>query len=133
RLLASVAMVTCALAVANAGVALATIKIDTWPVVQYFVGIGADTQTDAGTVWQRAAQLGRYTGLFNQPLEAGLAYSIAGLCWIYAVAVTRKATVLKWVLLVGVVIGGILTVSKIFVFGGVMTMVMYALLSRARR
>jgi len=133
RLLASVAMVTCVLAVANAGVALATIKIDTWPLVQHFVGIRGNAQTDAGTVWQRAAQLGRYTGLFDQPLEAGLAYSIAGLSWIYAVAVMRKTTVLRWVLLVGVIVGGVLTVSKIFVIGGVVTMIMYALLSRARR
>lgn len=69
------------------------------------------------TVAGRAASLGRLTGTFNQPLEAGLAYSVGGLLAVYwfkknpitAVGIAATATMFA---------GGLLTTSKVFVVLG---------------
>lgn len=72
----------------------------------------------------RAAQLGRYGGLINQPAEAGALYSIAGLCAVYRL---RHRPVLLVLALAALVSGGVLTVSKVFLLGG-LPLVLIALL-----
>jgi hypothetical protein len=68
----------------------------------------------AGSVALMAAQNGRYTGIFDQPAEAGIAYGVALLCLIWLArrrawhpAVVTCAAVL-------VCAGGVLTLSKVF-------------------
>lgn len=65
-----------------------------------------------------AARLGRFSGIFNQPAEAGLAYSIAllGAVYLFAARSSRPALLA----LVGglLIVGGMLTVSKIFLLAG---------------
>jgi hypothetical protein len=67
------------------------------------------------SVAQMAAENGRYTGIFDEPAEAGAAYGIALLCIIYLV---RRGA--RWQVAdagaVLVVAGGILCVSKVFLF-----------------
>jgi hypothetical protein len=71
-------------------------------------------------VAELAAGSGRYSGIFNQPAEAGVAYSLAAFCLVYLVrsgtSVPRKAWLAAWAL---IILGGLLTLSKIFVVGGV--------------
>jgi hypothetical protein len=72
-----------------------------------------NTVTD--TVAGRASQLGRYTGIFNQPAEAGEMYSIALLAAIYH----YRSDLLRFAgtsLLITV--GGLLTISKVFLLVG---------------
>jgi hypothetical protein len=73
-----------------------------------------DAAPSAGSVAANAASDGRYTGIFNQPAEAGIAYGVALLALIWLarqrawkpLAVTCAAVLLFT--------GGVLTVSKVF-------------------
>ena len=100
----------------NSFVSILTIFHDTWPFVQYFV-IGGDPDA-TGTVSQLAATMGRFSGLFNQPVEAGLAYSIGLLVWVYLATTSRRINSIAWVSLILLIIGGFLSVSKSFILGG---------------
>ena len=101
----------------NALVAIASVYFDTWPVVRYFVlsdtGIGG-----RGSVFERAASMGRFSGVFNQPFESGVAYSIGLLGWIYLAVTARRITLNNWVALTLLLAGGALSVSKVFILGG---------------
>ncbi|MEU5550471.1 hypothetical protein ABZ738_11925 [Micromonospora sp. NPDC047793] len=72
---------------------------------------------DAGTVTtaERAATMGRYSGVFNQPAEAGVMYSL-GL--VAAVFLLRRRPVPLAAAGVLLTIGGLLTASKIFLLVG---------------
>lgn len=72
------------------------------------------------TVALLAEQMGRFSGVFNQPAEAGIAYSLAAFCLLYLVRTGSQVPswllVAMWVL---IILGGLLTISKIFLVGGV--------------
>jgi hypothetical protein len=67
------------------------------------------------TTATRAATMGRYSGLINQPAEAGTLYSLATISAVY---VLRSRPILLTLALAGLVTGGALTVSKIFLLAG---------------
>lgn len=99
----------------NSIIAVAEIFLDTWPFVKYFVREGVGTGI---SVWKSAVSMGRYCGIFNQPFEAGLAYSIGLASWVYWVS-SKKGSFLKKNLFLGaLLIGGSLSVSKVFLLGG---------------
>lgn len=71
------------------------------------------------TVADRALALGRHTGIFHQPLEAGAMYSIGLIMWVYSAQ--RKGWQIgvgHWVSLLLLLVGGTLGVSKTFLFVG---------------
>jgi hypothetical protein len=63
----------------------------------------------------RAAQMGRHSGVFNQPAEAGQMYSVALLAAIHLLS--ARPVLLASVLSI-LIVGGTLAVSKIFLFVG---------------
>ena len=86
----------------------------------------------ATTVAANAAQNGRYTGIFDQPAEAGIAYGVALLCliWLARRGVTRiPLTMITGVL---VVTGGVLTLSKVFLLAAIPVAVVTVLRGPAR-
>jgi hypothetical protein len=87
------------------------IDISQWLSV-FWSSIAQDVQS--GTVAGRAAQLGRLTGILNQPAEAGTLYGIAMLAALY---LWRQRPWRLTIALALLTAGGILTVSKIFLFG----------------
>ncbi|MBF0232792.1 MAG: hypothetical protein HQK65_07120 [Desulfamplus sp.] len=98
----------------NALFSIGTIFFDLSSVVKYFVASTGIEQS----VWARAEKMGRYTGIFNQPVEAGLAYTIGIFGWVFRVGQLRKVTKLYWCLILFIITGGIITMSKTFLFGG---------------
>lgn len=87
--------------------------VDLTPISMYFWG-GAEDSVSA-----RAMTNGRFNGIFNQPMEAGVLYSLGLLCWIY---LSEKINIFKFkytISLILMIVGGLLTVSKIFLFGGI--------------
>lgn len=109
RLLRTVARVTVWAMAANATLAVAaasgsTVDVRAWQV-----------QGEVESVAFRAEQLGRFSGIFNQPAEAGLLYSLALLCAVY---LYRDRAVLLAVTAMTITVGGVLTVSKIFLLVG---------------
>lgn len=73
------------------------------------------TAGDQVTVAENAAALGRVTGVFNQPAEAGLAYGVAGLAACY---VWQERPRRLYLVLIPIIIGGLLSVSKVFILVG---------------
>ncbi|WP_322920496.1 hypothetical protein [Nocardioides renjunii] len=86
------------------------------------------------TVAELAAGSGRFSGVFNQPAEAGVAYSLAAFCVVYLVrsgtSVPRRVWLALWVL---VILGGVMTLSKIFIVGGVLITLGLVLTGRPHR
>ncbi|MEH0986166.1 hypothetical protein [Micromonospora sp. CPCC 205556] len=84
---------------------------------------------EAESVADRAEQLGRYSGIFNQPAEAGLVYSVAVLAalYLYQQHIGRLT-----VALLALTVGGVLSVSKVFLLVGVPVAIAYALLAPGR-
>lgn len=68
------------------------------------------------SVAQNAENNGRYSGLINQPAEAGLLYGIAALAAMYLWSTSRRAVL--FVVLAVLTYGGLMTVSKVFLLVG---------------
>lgn len=101
----------------NAAIAISSIFYGTW-FLEYFNVAGEET--GGWTVLGSAASMGRYTGIFNQPFEAGLAYGV-GLISILFILILEKDLSRRLIRpaflnlgLFGVVVGGVLSVSKVF-------------------
>lgn len=82
---------------------------------------------DGVTTAERAAELGRLSGIFNQPAEAGLVYGLAGLLAVWRFR-DRPKTML--ILLTLISMGGLLCVSKVFILGGIPLILIYLLVSK---
>jgi len=83
---------------------------------------------ETGAVAESAMQMGRFTGVINQPAEAGVVYSIAAILAVWAYS---NRAVLMYALLALITIGGMLSVSKVFLLIGLP--VVLALLWMTRR
>jgi len=114
----------------NALIGLLSIFIDSWPIIQYFVGSSGSEDGMMASVWGRSANMGRFIGIFNQPIEAGVAYSLAAFGIVYLADKKQTFSSLLFLLLILVVIGGLLTVSKVFLIGGVILLLAYLMWTR---
>lgn len=114
RLLGKASAIICLLLGVNTLVGVASVFWNTWPLVEPFVRA---TSTGA-SVWQNAATLGRYSGIFDQPMEAGAAYATGLAAWVYWVEKSGRPTAGQLVLLGALMVGGFLSVSKVFILGG---------------
>ena len=95
----------------NTMLAFSQMFVDTWPLVQFFV---QGEPVKMGTVWQRAAAQGRYSGIFNQPIEAGIAYGLGLFVWGALFLTERRLSHYHFALLFMVLVGGLLSISKAF-------------------
>jgi hypothetical protein len=117
RLILAIARVIVAAMTANAVLALAQLAFSDVTLGGFLPPFwNTASQTIAVPVARLAAENGRYTGIFDQPAEAGLTYGLALLCVIYLV---RRGV--QWQL-AGVcaavlVAGGALSLSKTFLLG----------------
>lgn len=102
----------------NGGLAIASTFADLSPFLRPFWSTEDALSTTAGL----AAELGRYSGIFNQPAEAGALYGLGGIAAIYA---WKNRPVLVALLLALMAIGGLISVSKIFIFGGLPVIVLF--------
>lgn len=110
------------LLILNTLISIATIYFDTWPLVNWFV------REDMGgsSVWLKAASMGRYSGIFDQPAEAGIAYSVSLLGWVYLTVGRYRLTWRQCIAGIMLIMGGLLSVSKIFILGGLPIALGYA-------
>lgn len=92
-------------------------------ILDKFVRTRQDT-----TVAERAAGLGRFLGIYGQPIEAGASYSLGLLSWVYLENIRRNFSFWqKYTLLLLIFLGGLITVSKVFVVGGFVLFIGYVL------
>jgi len=85
-------------------------------------------QQDSGSVWENSVAIGRYPGLFNQPLEAGIFYSVALLAQVYLIKFARGLIVTTTFGLVVIIAGGMISFSKNFSVLGVAAALLFATL-----
>ena len=90
-----------------------------------------DAAPAGGSVAANAAGNGRYTGIFNQPAEAGIAFGVALLLLIW-LARRELNPVLVTVAAVLLTAGGVLTLSKVFLLCTVPAVVVTVLRGRTR-
>jgi len=100
--------------------AAATALFDMSFMVGYFI------KGDEDSVWARAFALRRFTGLFNQPLEAGVFYSVALLAFVYLAGLDWAGPKRRYLILGLILIGGALSLSKNFIVLGVLAGLGYA-------
>ncbi len=84
-------------------------------------------------VWLRALSHGRYSGIFNQPFEQGLAHSVGLFAWGSLQAHRGRTSMQDAGKLALLVLGGLLCISKMFIFGGLSLFVVFTLLYRPFR
>ena len=122
RVLRTVATVVVWGAAANGLLSIIGTRLDISTYLRVFWG-GEEGETTA----DRAAQLGRLSGIFNQPAEAGVVYGIAGLLAVWRYRHKPKTMLL---LLTLISVGGMLCVSKVFILGGIPLILAYLWMSR---
>lgn len=88
------------------------------PLLKPFWGTGE------GSVAENAMLMGRYTGVFNSPAEAGVMYSITAVLvvWLYS-----HRLVIMYGLITVITVGGMLSVSKMFLLIGLPVMLVLLL------
>lgn len=102
-----------------------------------YVGFYYDTTPINAMFWggeesvgARALLNGRYGGVFNQPMESGVTYSMGLLAWLYAAGRVRFRNILVLVLLIA---GGLVSISKVFLFGGIPMFILGLFMSKMVR
>lgn len=121
RLFRTACMTVIVLLSINSVIAISSIFYDTRLFLGYFVLAGDEIRS----VSESAASMGRFSGIFNQPFESGLAYSIGILCWVYLVNTAKKISYLGWIDAVFLLIGGALSISKVFILVGLPLSLLY--------
>ena len=100
----------------NALIALASAIFGVLPLLQYFVSAELGTGESRFEV---TAEGGRFTGIFDYPATAGAAYSLALLMWAYKNRTNQRNSMFSYMLGGVLIVGGTITISKIFLFGGI--------------
>jgi hypothetical protein len=117
------------LAAVNGLLALVMIRVDLqWLLIRWWSGAGV--QGLASTTAARAETLGRVSGIVNQPAEAGLLFGLAAFAAVYA---WREHQFALFAILTPIVLGGLVTVSKIFVLCAMPLLIWQLWRSRAAR
>lgn len=127
-----VSVLLCALLSLHGILQIVSMQYDIWPFISNFVRY----QTVAGSdqsVWSAAKDLGRHCGLFQQPVEAGVAYCTGLIAWMYWSTTLGKRSLWPTVCLPLIIIGGILPVSKVFILGGPVLSLTFIALSSQRK
>jgi len=109
----------------NTVIAVISIFYDISDWVRYFVCAPGSIGI---TVWSRATSMGRYSGIFNQPMESGLTYSLGLFSWIYFTQKGKNTSIIHYLMLFGLLFGGILSVSKVFILIGIPLFFIYLIL-----
>lgn len=117
QVLQTFAAVTVWLTALNGLISAIGTRVDLSGVLRRFWGAGYGETTA-----ERAAELGRLSGIFNQPAEAGVMYGIAGLLAVWRYRERPKIMIL---LLALICVGGLLCVSKVFILGGLPLILLY--------
>ena len=117
RLLAVVTRTICAAMTVNGLISLVQFGTKNPQIIpflpRFWSGAGA-----VSSVAAVSAGNGRFTGIFDQPAVSGIAYGVGLLCLLYLVRTeARRPAVLVWPAATLMVAGGLLAVSKTFVFG----------------
>lgn len=103
---AAIAIVTAAVPAALASIVSAFTDIS-WLISLW-------VRNDEEGVWAQSLAIGRFNGIFNQPLEAGIFFSVALFASIYILKVRSDMQKFTLIAFIFIMIGGVLSLSKNF-------------------
>lgn len=98
-----------------------------WPPLLKSLRPFWSTEASVSTVSELAMQMGRYSGIFNQPAEAGLVYAVAS---VLAVWVFARRPVAMYLLLTLITVGGMFSVTKVYLLVGLPVTIVLLFLTR---
>lgn len=125
ELLISAGKVVVWMAALNGILAIIAVRMDLSPYLEVFWTSAAEDGSTSTAF--KASTLGRFSGLFNQPAEAGVMYGLAALLAVY---IYKHKGGRLFLALTLIVIGGLISVSKVFILGGIPLLVIYLWRSR---
>jgi hypothetical protein len=128
ELIRAIAPVVIGAMVMNTAVSLAQLVTGKVTVISFLPRFW-DTPGSVGSVAVSAGENGRFTGIFDQPAEAGLAYGVALFCLIYLTQCRKMRAGITVLCAAALITGGTLTVSKAFLIGALPLAVMMILRS----
>lgn len=122
--LKSVSSVICVTLAINAIIAILQNFVNLSPILSYF------WSSDTGfAVGLRASEKARLTGIINQPVEAGSLYTVGILLWIYRWRSSEGKELRNILILALLLIGGVLSLSKAFIYVGVLIATIHLIIS----
>jgi hypothetical protein len=124
RILEAACRVLILMLLLNALIAVASVFLDLSSSLRYFV---ADPDREGLSVAARAATMGRFSGIYNQPFECGLTYSVGLFAWAYLILKSNRISLADYVRLICLLLGGCLSVSKAFILVGCPLFFLYCL------
>ena len=74
--------------------------------ISAFIELFLREEQGLGSVWMAALDVGRFTGIFDQPMENGLTYSLGLLAWGYLSRNGGGGTVPAYIALFMLILGG---------------------------
>jgi hypothetical protein len=128
KIIMSMARLVMFLLAANSIVCILSLFIDMAPVMRHFVQL---LDASNPSTWQQSSTGGRFTGVFSEPALSGFCYSLGVLLWMYTVhKEPRPISSGRYVLLLLLFAGGVLSISKAFILGGIPLFFIYAYMVR---
>lgn len=88
------------------------------------------SNNEEDSVWVQANSLGRFTGLFNQPLEAGVFFFTSSICSLIICHIKKTFDLKYSIFLCFSIIGGLLSLSKNFSLLGIPLLLFFCLKTR---
>ena len=131
-MLAFASVLLCVLLSLHAILEIISLQYDIWPFISPFVR-HQPSEEPFETVWGAARDMGRHCGLFQQPVEAGVAYCTGLIAWMYWSTTAGKRSLWLNVCLPLIIIGGVLPVSKVFLLGAPILSIVFLALSMHRK
>jgi hypothetical protein len=80
------------------------------------------------SVSMASSKMNRFSGIFDQPLESGFAYSLGLISLIYIFKKMNLPSFQFYMYVLLLVMGGILSISKVFIYGGLLLAVIFYLI-----
>lgn len=110
----------------NSIIVVAMLFVDLSPYLARFYG---DFQNTGASVAANSLTMGRLCGIFNQPMESGLTYSLGIILWVYIINKKNQPILFDYIILMLILVGGCLSVSKVFILGGIPLFLLFLLLT----
>ena len=114
----------------NSVIVILSIFTDLSPIMMNFVGTSG---VSGLTTWEKTAQGGRFTGIFNQPMISGASHSLVIFLWAYITKKNRIDSIRGIIVLLFLFFGGVLSISKLFFLGGIPLFFLYLKLQKRLR
>jgi hypothetical protein len=115
------------IAIFNAAVAVLSLSINISEFLKYFTINVVDLYGNITDIAGMTLKNGRFIGIFQQPIEAGIFYTIVLFCIAYIKSINKIRTLLFIIYSILIIIGGFLTISKAFIFLGLGIFIIYTL------